>query len=105
MKIVIYLQLLERGIKIPKLKIGHKVQLGQSGGLVNPSKSTIKNEEYKKKQHQQVQIANHQNQNYGSSSSYVELGNGIIALPDISLTTEESIHVASLQPLDQNTVN
>jgi len=45
MKIVIYFQLLlERGVKI-----GKKVQLGQSSGSVNPSKSTIKNEVFKKK--------------------------------------------------------
>jgi len=59
-------------------------------------------------------FANHQNQNYGSSSSYVELGhnincetNGIVARPesDLNLTTEESIHVASFQLLDQNTQN
>jgi len=93
----------------PNLEIGQKVQLGQSNGSVNPSKSnTIENEEYKKNQQQiQMQLQmfpNHQIHNYGPSSSSVTLGiniknndnNGPIALPDLNSTAEE---------LDETTTN
>ena len=79
-------------LKNPNLEIGQKVQLGQSNGSVNPSKSnTIENEEYKKNQHQQQfqmqleMFPNHRNHN-----------NGPIALPDLNSTAEE---------LDETTTN
>lgn len=107
-------------LKNPNLEIGQKVQLGQSNGSVNPSKSnTTEDEEYNKNRNQQQfqmqlqMFPNHQNHNYGPSSSSVTLGininnndnNGLIALPDLNSTAEELIDAASYQQFDETTTN
>lgn len=129
MEIAIFLQLLngtKSDHKIPNLEIHQKpeVQLGQLNVSIKSFKSTAENEV--QKQQQQMQMAN-QNRNFGthngegvvqfqgmfgnpttSSSqmaSNVDNNQGPPLLPDLNMSIDESTHVESLQPLDEDKAN